>query len=195
VSAAGRSAVRRADDFYETPGFCVHRLLEAVDLPGGVWVEPSAGHGAIITAVNSFRSDVKWAGFEIRPEARPYLVPLVFNTGSMTKDFLATIMHIDEPAVVIGNPPFSLAKEFVMHALAIAPYVAMLLRLNFIGSAKRSAFFRSDMPDVYVLPNRPSFTGGGTDATEYAWCVWTPERGRRSGRVEVLAETPLEERR
>jgi hypothetical protein len=194
VSATNRGGERNADDFYETPSWCVRRLFERVELPGGVWVEPAAGHGAIIRAVNGIRSDVRWAGFEIRPEARPHLEPLVFNTGSFIMDFLQTV-PLGCAKAVVANPPFCLAMEFIEHALTLSDYVVMLLRLNFLGSAKRSAFFRSDMPDVYVLPNRPSFTGGGTDATEYAWAVWTPERGRRSGRVEVLAETPAEERR
>jgi hypothetical protein len=34
-----------------------------------------------------------------------------------------------------------------------------------------------------VLPKRPSFTGGGTDATEYAWMVWGPTR---TGRLRIL---------
>ena len=34
-----------------------------------------------------------------------------------------------------------------------------------------------------------------TDASEYSWFVWTPERGRKFGRVSVLPDTSLEERR
>lgn len=33
-----------------------------------------------------------------------------------------------------------------------------------------------------------------TDASEYSWFVWTPERGRRFGRICVLPDTPLAER-
>jgi hypothetical protein len=33
-----------------------------------------------------------------------------------------------------------------------------------------------------------------TDASEYSWFVWTPERGRRFGRISVLPDTPLSER-
>ena len=194
MSATGRSDVRNPDDFYETPAWCVHRFLEAARLPGGLWVEPSAGHGATIRAVNSVRTDVKWAGFEIRQEAYPHLEPLVTNHGSVTMDFLKTTF-IDTPAVILGNPPYSLAMEFVTHALYSGAHVALLLRLNFVGSAKRSKFFRECMPDVYVLPNRPSFTGGGTDATEYAWCHWLPEHPRRQGIIEVLAETTAQERK
>lgn len=203
MSATGRGAVRVEADFYGTPAFCVHRLLEALELPGGLWLEPSAGEGAIIHAVNVTRSDVKWAAFEIRESCRPTLLPLVQNTHVLTRDFLSMLpvvgdSRIDALAphanVVIGNPPFSLAREFVERCLEWAPYVALLLRLNFLGSSKRRALFANEMPDIYVLPNRPSFTGHGTDATEYAWFVWPPERGRTSGRIEILAETPASER-
>lgn len=34
---------------------------------------------------------------------------------------------------------------------------------------------RSHTPDIYVLPNRPSFSGKGTDSIEYAWFVWRKE--------------------
>jgi len=33
-----------------------------------------------------------------------------------------------------------------------------------------------------------------TDASEYSWFVWTPERGRKFGRTCVLPDTPLAER-
>jgi hypothetical protein len=52
---------------------------------------------------------------------------------------------------------------------------------------------RARTPDVYVLPNRPSFTGGSTDSIEYAWFVWRT-RAARSGTIRVLAETGREER-
>lgn len=44
---------------------------------------------------------------------------------------------------------------------------------------RRADFHRRHPSDVFVLPRRPSFTGGGTDATEYAWFVWGPGRGNR----------------
>lgn len=34
-----------------------------------------------------------------------------------------------------------------------------------------------------------------TDASEYSWFVWTPERNRGAGTTRVLPDTPLEERR
>jgi hypothetical protein len=88
-------------------------------------------------------------------------------------------------AVAITNPPFRLAQEFIDAALACADHVVMLLRLNYLASKGRWPFMSRHTPDVYVLPNRPSFTGGKTDSIEYAWFVWRP--GPRSeGRLRVL---------
>lgn len=187
MSATNRGAERRADDFYETPGWCVWRLLETLPLPlRGMWLEPCAGNLAIVGAVNGFEGyGPTWTTNDIRLE----------SSANFHFNFLDYDLAQARWDVVITNPPFSLAAEFIRHALPLAPWVVMLLRLNFLGSAKRSAFFRKEMPDVYVLPNRPSFTEDGrTDATEYAWMVWTPERGRTRGALEVLAETPAEER-
>lgn len=76
--------------------------------------------------------------------------------------------------LIITNPPFSLAAEFVDHACKNATTVFMLLRLNLlIPSIKRYEWWKSNPPvALYVLSKRPSFTGSGTDATDYAWFVW-----------------------
>ena len=85
----------------------------------------------------------------------------------------ADFLELPAPAkpydLVITNPPFQLAMEFVQHAMRFiqpAGAVAMLLRLNWLASLKRADFLRRFCPDVHVLPRRPSFTGRGTDATE-----------------------------
>ena len=69
----------------------------------------------------------------------------------------------------------------------------MLLRLNFLGSQERSDYLREHMPDIYVIPNRPSFTGGKTDSIEYAWFVWSKynDYGKNSsGKIVILETTP-----
>lgn len=93
---------------------------------------------------------------------------LICETG----DFLASQQARQADRVILTNPPYKLGREFIEKSLAIAPVVVMLLRLNFLGSQKRAGFHRAHPADIYVLPKRPSFTGKGTDATEYAWFVW-----------------------
>jgi hypothetical protein len=179
-------------DYFPTPAWCVDWLLRAVDLPGGWWLEPSAGEGAIIRAVNARRTDVCWSAIEIREEAMGALARAVASggrSGAVDRDDFLTAApryaHVDHHDVVCGNPPFNAAAEFIARALRVAPVVAFLLRLNFLGSQKRLDFWRRHPADVYVLSERPSFDGEGTDATEYAWFVWG-QCGSGPGRIQVL---------
>lgn len=191
MSATGRSAARDELDRYDTPEWCVERLLDADPLfsnpyDGGRWLEPSAGNGAIVHAVDVWRNSrgfllPQWTGIDIAPR----------RAGIIECDFLAA--RFDRPFnVVIGNPPYSMAEDFARRCVGLAPVVALLLRLNWLASAKRAAWMREHTPSVYVLPNRPSFTGRGTDATDYAWCVW---RKGVAPEVRILATTPASERR
>jgi len=189
VSATNRGGERAHDDVYATPAWCVRRLLEACPLPNGRWLEPACGDGAIVRAVKFHRSPDVWGMSDIRRVDVP---------GAQQADFLSPGAwgRVTPFDVIITNPPYSLAEPFVRRALELAPHghVVMLLRLAWLASARRAPLMRANAPDVYVLPNRPSFTGGRTDSTDYGWFVWTPRRGRASGTVTVLATTPAEER-
>ncbi|MFO0617226.1 MAG: hypothetical protein U0414_31810 [Polyangiaceae bacterium] len=189
MSAAGRSEGRVEHDNYPTPSWCVERLLEAVPLPGGNWLEPAAGDGAIIHAVSRLREDIRWQAIEIRPECRNWLQ----QTGAGIAIGDARKVRWDKRVqrVIITNPPYSLAEDFLAKALQSSAIIVLLLRLDFLGSERRAPIFRRAAPDVYVLPNRPSFVRGRTDANEYGWFVWEEDR-RAVGRVRVLASTPRE---
>lgn len=197
MSSTNRGYQKARDDFYPTPTWCVRRLLERLPLPSGRWLEPGAGEGAIIRAVS--RPDVRWTAIELRPECRKDLEVLVNSSRVFIGDYLASAqahpLGKQSFDVILANPPFSYAMEFVQESLRRAPMVAMLLRLNFLGSGKRSEFMRMHCPDVYVLPDRPSFTGEGTDSIEYAWFFWGHGMAtRRTGKVAVLDSTPTSER-
>lgn len=194
MSATNRGATRIAHDNYPTPAWCVHRLLDVVSLPNSDWLEPCAGDGAIIRAVRDARLlPDSWTAVELREECREALLPLADQVA--IADFLSwapTCTSAPPFAVAITNPPYSLARQIIDACLPIARYTVMLLRLNFLGSAARCEWWRSmpRMPDIYVLPNRPSFCRNekghaATDACEYGWYVWGPES---SGRVRVLPQ-------
>jgi len=179
--------MRRPYDAYSTPAWCVHRLLEAVDLPSGRWLEPAVGEGAIVRAVNQARPDIQWTTCDIRPEVG----------AQHTLDFVAfgALASIADEApwdVVITNPPYSQAALFVAQAWQVGRIVVMLLRLGWLSSARRAAMLRSRMPSVYVLPDRPSFTGNGSAPGDLAWMVWGLDEVPT---IRLLATTPYEERR
>lgn len=158
MSATNRGAKRQTADFYPTPAWCTHRLLEAAELPDGDWLEPCAGEGAIIRAAREVRPKAAWTAVELRAECAPLLTRILppFSDIRAGVDFLkADWRHFD---VVLTNPPYFLAREFVDKCVSVADHVVMLLRINFLGSEDRQSWWRSrKMPDVWVLPNRPSF--------------------------------------
>lgn len=189
MSATGRSAVRDPSDYYATPAWCCKRLLEAVDLPGGLWLEPCAGEGAIIRSVADVRQDVRWHAVEYREECIPIL-DAIPGCAAVSGAFQRK-NGLGPYAVVLTNPPYRSALEFVQLALRFAPIVVMLLRLNWLASAEREPWMRTHTPSVLVLPDRPSFIGKGGDATDYAWLAWGLHDPPT---VQVLAATPLAER-
>lgn len=186
-------SVRAESDNYQTPIWSVHRLLEQVPLPAGRWADPGAGTGNLVRAVNMFRRDVEWKTYELREECREMLEAA---EGSPTiGSFLDPGLHPEPCDVVFMNPPYGLAQEFVEKSLTFAGKVVALLRLNYLGASKRNGFMRERCPDVYVLPNRPSFTETGkTDSIEYAWMIWDAKRPQAQGILRVLADTPKAER-
>jgi len=178
---------RRKDgiDFYPTPEWCVQRMLEACGVTGGLWLEPAVGDGSIVRAVSKVRDDVSWTTVDIRPECK----------ADKTGDFLH--MGFGERFnAIITNPPYSQALEFVKMAVTRADVVVMLLRLNWLASAERCSWLRANMPsEVYVLPDRPSFDGENTDATDYAWFAWRRGSREQHARLMILETTPLKDRR
>lgn len=195
MSSTGRGGEQRDElDFYPTFSWVVRRFVEAMGpLPGGKWLEPAAGTGSIIRALGT--EGREWWAAEINRAHGRFLRHLLPRQHVLFGNFLeAPVKKFD---VIITNPPYSLAYEFIQKSLTLAPLVIMLLRLNFLGSIKRRAWFHDNMPDVYVLPNRPSFKlHGRTDSTEYAWMVWNRKsRGRHTGTVRILPTTPETERR
>ena len=194
MSSTNRGGKRTPADFYPTPAWCVLRALEAMSLPGGEWLEPCAGDGAIIRATQRTRRDVSWQAIEIRESCKPILKrDLSLHDRVACADFFdwRPTQRFD---VLFTNPPYSLAEQFLEKGLTLAANVVLLLRLNFLASARRADLMRRHAPDVYVLPNRPSFSGRGTDSVEYAWFHWPPEH-RSQGNIRVLPSSSVDERR
>lgn len=201
MSATGRPgrSTRTEADFYGTPAWCVDRLLFVQSFLYTRILEPCAGDGAIVRAVQAHYRSPLWTCVEIRPEAAPTLAPLAPGRVAIG-DFLSVELEDAEFEAVITNPPYELAMEFVQKIVGKVDVAAFLLRLNFLASEDRAEFMREHPPDVLVIPNRPCFKRvwsqgpkgwklTTSDATEYAWFVW-PREDRDFGEVRVLAPTP-----
>jgi hypothetical protein len=202
MSSTNRGSERSPADFYPTPGWCVERLLEHPAFRREVrmedwsrrplWLEPGAGEGAIILAVNQalLGGAPLWTAVDIRPEVKPSLDRLC--EAALLRDIVRDGLPAGPWDLVIGNPPFREAQAFIEKSLMVCDSVVFLLRLAYLSSGKRAPFMRANPPDVYVLPDRPSFNGVGVDSADYGWFHW---HGQTEGRLFVLENTPAEQRR
>lgn len=221
---------------WETPHWAVRRLLEEVWLPPGNWLEPCAGNGRIIQAVCEDRPGaISFTAVELRSECRPTLelagvkkpnicCPTDFLTWNVREHISKRSNGgVDRFDVSMTNPPFSKSMEILSKCLVVSSYVAILQRLNWLGSGTnngKNEFLHGCMPDVYIVPDRIKFLINGVyprypegtrsrdgtkdlsgqlmpgDSIEYAWYVWGPPdvRFRQKGSVMTLRETSLEER-
>lgn len=78
--------------------------------------------------------------------------------------------------LIITNPPYSKAHAFVTSCLDILSpngCLCMLLPIHYVGSQRRASFFQERFTHMFILSERPSFTGDGkTDASNYVWFTW-----------------------
>lgn len=208
MSSTGRTDnPRAAADMYETPPAPIRGLLDAGGLPIKAlgegptprrWLEPSAGRGAIIKTVGEWCSQRKvrspnWHAVEIRRSAEEDLraAATLATLGSSieTADFLELYPPAQPYDVALGNPPFRLAFDFVQKLVdeRWAYQVTLLLRIGFLESAARYAWLKDNVPDIYTLTSRPSFTDGGqTDSAMYAWMSWYPFLKKANPSIKLL---------
>lgn len=204
MSRAKKSNTREPFDFYSTPTWCVHRLLEKVQFPSaGYWLEPSAGNGAIVKAIHSFKGNRVFNSplpsnihvVEIQEQLKEdlqALTPNVYVGDFLKYDFTKISATGQKAEVCIGNPPYNQALPIIQHALKQANTVCMLLRINFLSSEKRAAWMQANVPDLYVLPNRPKFKNNASDACEYGWFTWS---ACSTGKITILDVTPKDQRK
>lgn len=147
---------RLPNDAYQTPDYTIDSLFSVLDIPPKItFLEPCKGEG------NIFYRDELWNSYKEYCEIdhdKDY-----FNYKPSTA--------VD---LIITNPPFSLAEEFLRKSILEARNVIYLLRINFLASKKRQQLWEDiGTPNkLLVLSARPSFTGEGTDSQEYAWFCW-----------------------
>ncbi len=178
---------RLYDGDYQTPAWVVDLLLNENPLIGTEILEPCAGSGTIVEVIKQRRPRARVTAVEVRSEEENSL----WLSGAdevHIADFLTWKPAAVQYDTIITNPPYRNAQEIIERCFDIADsgtQIIMLLRLAFLESQKRFAFWQKyPVSRLYVLSERPSFTGRGTDATAYAWFVWGKSITQR---VKVLS--------
>ena len=103
-----------------------------------------------------------------------------FKVVATNDDFLSRD-SLPHPRVdgVVTNPPYgpggSVACRFIEHALALAPFVALLLRVDFDSGKTRTPLFRDCRAfarKVVLLDRIMWFPGDSGPSTNHAWFIW-----------------------
>ena len=163
-------------DYYPTPDWATEVLCEwlinELDYPlhKHSCLEPAAGGGHMVRVLERYFDRVTGKD-AYNPDP---------DVTWEQEDFLMS--YDSSHDWIITNPPFSLAKEFVLHALDMDPYgVAMLARLSLLEGKDRYRDLFSKHPPSHVLVfvNRLPMTAGKIDesvssAVAMAWFVWVP---------------------
>jgi hypothetical protein len=170
---------RQKDDFYPTPPEATTALLNSEDFSDGTIWECACGNGAMSKVLKEngykvYSSDLNDYGF-----------------GLSHVDYLMTVKPDDNITSVVTNPPYKLAKEFILRTLAFnIQKSAFLLRLSFLESMRRYDQLFHDNPPirVHVFKKRLTIWRGdeeraGNGTVAYAWFVW--EKGF-SGNPEIF---------
>lgn len=181
MSRALAAADRRALDAYSTPdaladAICA-RLARASRIPATV-VEPSAGRGPFVRAARR-----AWPkAHVIAVEVDPNMLGALGVSGAHTvvlrgwEAYATQVSGRLRPRLIVGNPPYRQAQAHIEAALRVmrpGDTLAFLLRINFLGSSERVPFWkRCGLSEIWPIAPRPSFTGGGSDGTEYAVFIW-----------------------
>lgn len=151
-------------DFFPTPPWATHALLEVEKFTGDVW-ECACGDGAMSEVLKKYGNSVQSSDLFDR------------GYGESGVDFLKSARRAEN---IVTNPPYNSAKGFVEQGASLAnSKFALLLRLAFLEGADRARSIYKHCPPsrVWVFSERITFYPAGVEAkgtgtTAYAWFVW-----------------------
>jgi hypothetical protein len=151
-------------DFFPTPAWATHALIDNERLHGSIW-ECACGDGAMSRVLENASKNVISSDLYDR------------GYGDVGIDFIGNKRKADN---IITNPPYNRAEAFVRTGLAQTKQkFALLLRLAFLEGAnrERTIFGKAPPSRVWVFSERITFypkgaIRKGTGTTAYAWFVW-----------------------
>lgn len=171
---------REKDDFYPTPEALIRdtlrRLTSLINFSPRRILDPGCGNGPWGKVARDFWPDAHIIGIDIYPGSNSAYDKILHA------DFLQTD-GLSDFDMVIGNPPYKFAEEFVRKSLASIRehgLLIQLLRAAFYHGKRRANNLYQEYPlwHYWPLAQRPSFIplgmakAGHTEHAEYAIFAW-----------------------
>ena len=175
---------RRKSDFYPTPyGLCnyaMNTIIPSNFSPSRI-LDPGAGEGRWGKFARGRWPLARIEGLDI--EDYSHLTKKLYKAYTYYYsmcDYINSYYSRSIYDLVIGNPPFSLAEEFIRKSLSILKmggYLLFLLKTDFLAGIKRQKGLWTFHPpkEVWVCSKRPSWNTPNntrTDSNTYAIYLW-----------------------
>lgn len=169
---------------YYTPRWLARGILDAVELPGGNWLEPTAGAGHLIQ--HTARQDVQWTAVDplaahkrsilrIAPQAKVHQTRLERWVNRNKQTFQVTF----------ANFPFLRLFPMTKLVLPISEHMLVLMRLQCLTSIRHD-IFRVRKPDVYIVPDTVEFLSGMARDK----FMWVHFHANEASKYTVLPQVP-----
>lgn len=167
-------------DFFPTPPWATRALCEHLNRWGDVskeiaW-EPACGEGHMVRPLREYFARVHAS------DVHDYGGEQEFTTNfPLAWDYRPPVIEKQGVDWIITNPPFRLAEEFALTAIAEARTgVALLVRTAFLeGGGRHERLFKPHPPEwILQFCERVPMVKGRLDseassATAYCWVIWT----------------------
>lgn len=152
-------------DQYDTPAAYCNVVVDLVNAGAESILDPCCGKGNVLAAFDN-GSPRALLGVEIDANAGN----IARARGFEVQIWDALLATWPEAEVIVTNPPYELAEQFLRKSIKHSKEVAMLLRVGFLGSKKREPLFKEiGMPEVHILSPRPNFVKVGKCALGCGW--------------------------
>lgn len=178
LAGGNSTSIREENDFYATNPKTVRLFLDEFikenDFKGSI-LEPACGNGNISEVLKEYYNDSEIISSD--------LIYRGYGVGEV--DFLTS--NFKKVDMVITNPPFKYAKEFIEKGLKVSNrYVIMLCKIQLLEGVKRKEMFlNSPFKYLYIHTTRQATWKNGekTDSNGkkwattmcLAWFVWDKE--------------------
>lgn len=158
---------RKPSDFYPTPAAATVALIRLLNLaPGSKVCDPACGEGDMAEVFRLFGYDTD--AFDLRHTG--------YGEGGVSFIAPPDDRFFFTYDLIVTNPPFELAADFIRMACGNAGKVAMLLKSNYWNAAKRLKLWNDCTPTGhYPLTWRLAFLEkerGKSPLMDCDWWVW-----------------------